>query len=91
MVGENILALNQQFWLRLAARSDVADAKTKEKITSLSKAIMSITEALVKMTDTKLGDASELLTEILTAAADKDGHWDLPLAAEREDALKEVS
>ena len=90
LVGENILALNQKFWLRMASRADAADAKMKEKISALSKAIMTITDALVKMTDSQLVDSSALLTEILTAAADENGHWHVPLAPDKEAALKAV-
>ena len=90
-VSENILALNQDFWLRMASRSDSGDAETKERIASLSKAIMTITETLVKMTENQLDDSSELMVEILTAAADEQGHWDLPLAPDKITALKEVT
>ena len=89
-VSENILALNQDFWLRMASRSDSGDAETKEKIVSLSKTIMTITETIIKMTENQLDDSSELMVEILTAAADEQGHWDLPLAPDKVTSLKEV-
>lgn len=90
MVGENILSLNQDFWMRMATRSDSSDAVTKQKIQSLSESISAITTALVKMTEDRVGDASKLLMKILTAAADERGHWDVPLASDRLASMKEV-
>lgn len=90
MVGENLLSFQQNFWLRLAARADSEDPSTRTKMEALSRAVMTLTEAMVKMAEDQLQDSSELVTKILTSAADERGEWELPLAPEQLSALKQV-
>eukprot|EP00210_Caulerpa_lentillifera_P003798 g3627.t1 len=90
MVGENLLSFQQNFWLRLAARADSEDPNTKSKMEALSRAVMTLTEAMVKMADEQLKDSSELVTKILTSAADERGEWELPLAPDQLNALKQA-
>lgn len=90
MVGENLLSFQQNFWLRLAARADSEDPSTRAKMEALSRAVMTLTETMVKMAEDQLQDSSELVTKILTSAADERGEWELPLAPEQLNALKQV-
>lgn len=90
-VGENILALDQKFWLRLATRVDTAGSESqKEALTSLSRAVMSLVDAMVKRADSQLTDSSQILGEILKSAADETGNWNLPLGKKEIAALNKV-
>lgn len=90
-VGENILALDQKFWLRLATRVDTADNEAeKEALTSLSRAVMSLVDTMVKKADSQLTDSSKILGEILKTAADETGNWSLPLGQKEVVALNKV-
>lgn len=90
-VGENILALDQKFWLRLATRADSAASKAdKDRLTSLSRAVMSLVDAMVKRADAQLTDSSQVLGEILKAGADESGNWNLPLGEKEINALNQA-
>lgn len=90
-VGENILAMNQSFWLRIATRADAAtSAADREALTSLSRAVMILVDAMVKRADAQLTDFSKVLQQILSAAADENGAWSLPLTKNETAALSEV-
>ncbi|GMH37163.1 hypothetical protein BSKO_05036 [Bryopsis sp. KO-2023] len=90
-VGENILALDQKFWLRLATRADSAGSKAdKDRLMSLSRAVMSLVDAMVKRADAQLTDSSQVLGEILKAGADETGNWNLPLGEKEINALNQA-
>lgn len=76
--------------MRLASRTDTADGETKGRLRSLGDTVMSIMQAMVKMTEHQLEDASDIMTEILATAADENGEWYLPLASGKLQALKTV-
>eukprot|EP00210_Caulerpa_lentillifera_P008989 g8579.t1 len=57
---------------------------------ALSGAVTTITEAMVKLADEQLKDSSELVIKILASAADERGKWELPIAPDQFNALKQV-
>jgi hypothetical protein len=89
-VAENITAFNQQFWLRIAARSDAASEEERSKLSALANSVMLLVEKMIKKTEAQLSDSSELIQEILKAGADEEGKWKIPLAQDRVDAMRTV-
>lgn len=51
---------------------------------------MQLVDAMVKRTEGQLNESAELLQEILKAAADERGEWQLPLSAEKQAAMRRV-
>ncbi|CAD7700629.1 unnamed protein product [Ostreobium quekettii] len=90
-VGDNILSLDQKFWLRLAARSDTADSEeARQRYMSLSRSIMALVDAIVKKADEQITDSAEVLQKILKAAADESGNWHVPLTPKEISALDQA-
>ncbi|KAI8103377.1 hypothetical protein M9435_004716 [Picochlorum sp. BPE23] len=91
-VAENALSFDQKFWLRLAARADTTeDEEVKEQLKSLATIVMQVVDAMVQQTDEKLSGSSEVLEQILIAAADEDtGEWQVPLPPEKVSVMREV-
>lgn len=84
MVAQNIFALDAKFWMRIAMRSDSAsDAADKAKLKELADTVMVLVDALVKQSEQKLTDSAGVLQEILTAAADDNGEWYIPLTEQQ--------
>lgn len=52
--------------------------------------VMQLVDAMVKTTEGQLNESAELLQEILKAAADERGEWQLPLSAEKQAAMRRV-
>lgn len=91
-VAENLFSFDQRFWLRLATRNDTATTdEDKERLASLAKVVMQLVDAMVKQTAEQLSDSSEILQEILKAAADeRTGEWQLPLPPSQLEAMRAV-
>lgn len=83
-----MMAFDQKFWIRVAARSDTAPPADKERLASLASAVMGLVDAAVARTDTQLTAAGEVLQRILAAGADERGEWLLPLAPDRVAAMR---
>jgi hypothetical protein len=84
VVAQNIFALDAKFWMRIAMRSDSAsDAADKSKLKELADTVMVLVDALVKQSEQKLTDSAGVLQEILTAAADDNGEWYIPLTEQQ--------
>lgn len=88
LVAENLMAFDQKFWIRVAARADTAPAADKDRLASLASAVMGLVDAAVQRTDTQLSAAGEVLQRILAAGADERGEWHLPLAPDRIAAMR---
>ena len=83
-VAENIFAIDTKFWIRLATRNDTAQsAADKERLQSLANSVMVLVNALVKQSEQQLQGGSQVLQDILVAAADANGEWYLPLSDEQ--------
>ncbi|ONK58817.1 uncharacterized protein A4U43_C08F50 [Asparagus officinalis] len=66
LVVENVLAFNEGFWIRLAARTDTCKSEDDKKdYEELAVSIMSIVDRLVHKTNEKIESATDILKEIL--------------------------
>lgn len=91
LVTDNIMSLDQKFWLRLATRSDTASStKDKEKIGSLANTVMNLASAVVKQTEGQLDQSASTLQSILVSAADERGEWHLPLTQEQSHSMQQA-
>jgi len=91
VVRANLLAMDQDFWVRIATRADSAEsAQEKEDLAGMAGRAMYAAEALVKEADAGAGGKAAVLQGILEAAADDAGVWELPLLPERRDAMLEA-
>lgn len=52
--------------------------------------VMLLVDALVKEAEGQMSTSGEVLTEVLTAAAEEDGQWELPLRADKLQAMRSV-
>lgn len=50
--------------------------------------VMRLVDAIVKQTNTQLSDSSKVLQDILAAAANERGEWDLPLSKAQVGAMR---
>lgn len=89
LVAENLLSCSQKFWIRLATRSDsAASQEEKAKLAALAKTVMYLVEAMVKKTEGQLSESAETLQQILVAAAEPNGEWNVPLADDKVEAMR---
>ncbi|XP_057966142.1 uncharacterized protein LOC131156458 [Malania oleifera] len=66
LVGENILAFNEDFWIRLAARSDTCKSEDDKKdYEELAVSVMSVVDHFVHKTNEKIESSTDILKEIL--------------------------
>lgn len=73
LVVENILAFNESFWIRLAARSDTCISDDDKKdYEELASAVMSIVDRLVHKTHEKIDSATDVLKGILKPVVDEE-------------------
>ena len=86
---ENIMAFDQQMWLRMASRIDnVNTDEDKDAIADVMSKCMKIIEATLKKAEETIDRSSEQLQRIIAAAADQTTmEFDVPLKA---DALKRM-
>lgn len=91
LVADNIMSLDQKFWLRLATRSDTASSQDdKQKIGSLANTVMNLANAVVKQTEGQLDQSASTLQNILVSAADERGEWHLPLTQEQSQSMQQA-
>lgn len=91
-VAENMLSFDQRFWLRLATRTDSAScSEERDRLAALAKTVMQLVDAMVRKTSDQLDDSAAILQKILTAAADeRTGEWQVPLPADKAEAMREA-
>ncbi|XP_044488314.1 uncharacterized protein LOC123213048 isoform X2 [Mangifera indica] len=71
LVVENVLAFNEGFWIRLAARTDTCGSEDDKKdYEELAASVMSIVDLLVHKTHEKIESATDVLKGILTPVVD---------------------
>lgn len=78
LVVENVLAFNEGFWIRLAARTDSCKSEDDKKdYEELAISVMSIVDCLVHKTNEKIESATDILKEILKPIVDgeEEIHW----------------
>ncbi|KAF5751074.1 hypothetical protein HS088_TW02G00084 [Tripterygium wilfordii] len=72
LVVENVLAFNESFWIRLAARTDTCKSEDDKKdYEELAISVMSIVDRLVHKTNERINSATDVLKEILKPAVDE--------------------
>ncbi|GKV24124.1 hypothetical protein SLEP1_g33776 [Rubroshorea leprosula] len=72
LVVENILAFNESFWIRLAARTDTCKSEDDKKdYEELATSVMSIVDCLVHKTHEKIESATDVLKGILKPVVDE--------------------
>ncbi|CBI38016.3 hypothetical protein VitviT2T_002956 [Vitis vinifera] len=73
LVVENVLAFNESFWIRLAARTDTCKSEDDKKdYEELALSVMSIVDRLVHKTKQKIESATDVLKEILRPVVDEE-------------------
>ncbi|XP_062022934.1 uncharacterized protein LOC133739212 [Rosa rugosa] len=71
LVVENVLAFNEGFWIRLAARTDTCKSEDDKKdYEELAISVMSIVDRLVHKTNEKINSATDVLKGILKPIVD---------------------
>ncbi|KMZ58464.1 hypothetical protein ZOSMA_76G00200 [Zostera marina] len=74
LVLENILAFNEGFWIRLAARSDTCKTSDDKKdYEDLAASVMNIIDFFVKKTKDKIESSTEILEAILNPMVEESG------------------
>lgn len=72
LVVENVLAFNEGFWIRLAARTDTCKSDDDKKdYEELALSVMSIVDRLVHKTKEKIESSTDVLKEILKPLVDE--------------------
>ncbi|KAJ0971062.1 hypothetical protein J5N97_019021 [Dioscorea zingiberensis] len=72
LVVENILAFNETFWIRLAARTDTCKSDDDKKdYEELAVSVMSIVDRLVHKTNERIESATDVLKAILNPVVDE--------------------
>ncbi|KMT00376.1 hypothetical protein BVRB_9g216810 [Beta vulgaris subsp. vulgaris] len=73
LVVENLLAFNEGFWIRLAARTDTCKSEDDKKdYEELAATLMSTVDRLVHKTNEKIDSATDVLKSILKHVVDED-------------------
>lgn len=89
-VADNIMSIDEHFWLRLAARNDAADESEKQKLSSLASTVMHLVEAAVAKTEEQLTGSGKIVQKIMKAGANADGTWSIPLPEANAEGMKQV-
>ncbi|CAI9103738.1 OLC1v1002276C1 [Oldenlandia corymbosa var. corymbosa] len=72
LVAENILAFNEGFWIRLAARTETCKSEDDKKdYEELAALVMSVVDRLVHKTNEKIESATDVLKAILKPVVDE--------------------
>ena len=89
-VAENVLAFDQQMWMRFASRSDgVETAEEKTRLMEAAGKCMKLVEAMVERTESTIEEASSGVQQVVGAAADPaSGEFDVPLKADALERMK---
>ncbi|KAJ0493702.1 hypothetical protein HanIR_Chr12g0589111 [Helianthus annuus] len=73
LVVENILAFNEGFWIRLAARTDTCKSDDdKQDLEELASSIMTIVDRVVHKTNEKIESATDVLKGILSPVVNEE-------------------
>ena len=89
VVTANVLSFDVKFFLRLAARADVAPEQDKAALTRVSQRVMGMMDGIVAQTQRQMSSSAEVLSKLVGAAADDGtGAFVLPLRQDRLDAVR---
>lgn len=91
VVTANVLSFDVKFFLRLAARADVAPEGAKAALTVVSQRVMGMMDGIVAQTQKQMSASAEVLSKLVSAAADEGtGAFVLPLREDRLVSVKAV-
>jgi hypothetical protein len=91
VVTANVLSFDVKFFLRLAARADVAPEAAKAALTMVSQRVMGMMDGIVAQTQKQMSASAEVLSKLVSAAADEGtGAFVLPLREDRLVSVKAV-
>lgn len=77
--------------MRIATRNDTAQSKEeKDRLSSLASTVMIVVDSIVQRAESQMQDAGAVLQELLKAAADERGEWQVPLSRKSYQALRGV-
>lgn len=78
-----------QFFMRIAARADEATNDEKEKLSALASNLVATLDAVVSTTEDQLDERAKEVQNVVTAAAELDGEFLVPLSAERIQSMQD--
>jgi predicted transcriptional regulator len=78
-----------QFFMRIAARADEATNDEKEKLSALASNLVATLDAVVSTTEDQLDERAKEVQNVVTAAAEPDGEFLVPLSAERIQSMQD--
>lgn len=79
-----------QFFMRIAARADEAtDEDEKEKLSALASNLVATLDAVVSTTEDQLDERAKEVQNVVTAAAETNGEFLVPLSVERIQAMQD--
>jgi len=80
---------NPAFFMRIATLSDESsDEAQKAKLAGLASNLVAALEVVVERTEERMDDSAEVVQQVLAAAAEADGQFELPLKPERVEAMR---
>jgi len=89
LVAENVFAFDTKFWLRVATRADAApDEPARERLRLVADGVVALLGAAMKQTESRLSESAGVLQDVLSAAADAQGQWYLPLGEAQVAAVR---
>lgn len=89
LVAENVLAFNEGFWIRIAARTETCKSEDDKKdYEELATTLMSTVDRLVHKTNEKIESATDVLKSILKPVADEEE--EIPWPPRDPEALNRV-
>ncbi|KAM6554772.1 hypothetical protein CsatB_015534 [Cannabis sativa] len=91
LVVENVLAFNEGFWIRLAARTDTCKSEDDKKdYEELAVSVMSIVDRLVHKTNEKIETSTDVLKDILKPVVEKVEGEEIPWPPRDPEVLKQM-
>jgi len=82
---------NPAFFMRIATLSDEsADEVQKAKLAALASNLVAALEVVVQRTDERMDESADVVQQVLAAAAEEDGQFELPLQLARVQAMREA-
>ena len=89
IVANDMKAIDQRFFLRLAELADAADDEAdRDSIAELASSVASSVETLLRLADEKIQDDGSKAQAILQIAASESGEFEVPIPAERAAAVR---
>ena len=89
LLGDNMGAVDQRLFLRLAELSDAAsDDAERDAISQLASTVATVVEDLLNQAEQQLDADAQNAQALLQAAASASGEFDVPIPPERAEAVR---